>query len=200
MLEELTKKNGKGVWLREIEKILKRFDASLELFLDRVELYEEEMDKIRQNEEMEKHVKSEVLRTQRMKSITGVLEEVEVLIDTHFFNVFSGTKSSTFLKRVVDNQNAIETKLFKKRWKTLNCSPKTMKMIREIQENLLCVGKRKELITKQTTNTKCYCSKAGLALNAKHIVSNCKKVSGEINARHDIIVNILLNKSSSREN
>ena len=34
---------------------------------------------------------------------------------------------------------------------------------------------------------------SGLALNAKHIISCCRKVSAEINTRHDIIVNILLN-------
>ena len=33
----------------------------------------------------------------------------------------------------------------------------------------------------------------GLPLNGKHIISCCKKVSAEINARHDIVVNILLN-------
>ena len=33
----------------------------------------------------------------------------------------------------------------------------------------------------------------GVAADAKHIVSCCKKVSGEITARHDIVVNILLN-------
>ena len=32
-----------------------------------------------------------------------------------------------------------------------------------------------------------------LALNAKHIISCCRKVAGEINSRHDLIVNILLN-------
>ena len=32
-----------------------------------------------------------------------------------------------------------------------------------------------------------------LPLNARHIISCCKRVSGEINARHDIVVNILLN-------
>ena len=41
--------------------------------------------------------------------------------------------------------------------------------------------------------TTCWCSKAGPALNAKHVISCCKKVSGEISARHDIVVNILLN-------
>ena len=75
----------------------------------------------------------------------------------------------------------------------MNCTPKTMKIIREIQENLLCIGKRKELITKQKAVTKCWCSKSGLILSARHIISCCKRVSGEINARHDIVVNILLN-------
>ena len=43
------------------------------------------------------------------------------------------------------------------------------------------------------TYTKCFCSKSGLPLNAKHIVSCCKKVSAEINDRHDMVVNIMLN-------
>ena len=80
-------------------------------------------------------------------------------------------KSSLFMKKAVEKQNPIETKLFKKTWRTLNCSPKTIKVIREIQENLLCVGKRRQLITKKTTDTKCWCTKAGPELNAKHIVS-----------------------------
>ena len=37
-MEELTKMNGKGVWFREIEKVLKRFDASLEWLLERIGL------------------------------------------------------------------------------------------------------------------------------------------------------------------
>lgn len=68
-----------------------------------------------------------------------------------------------------------------------------MKVIREIQENLLCVGRRKELISEKKVETKCWCSKSGVQLNAKHIISCCKKVSGEINTRHDTVVNILLN-------
>ena len=93
------------------------------------------------------------------------------------------------------NQNAIDVNVFKRTWRTLNCAPppKTMKIIREIQDNLLCVGKRKELITKKRAEEKCWCSKSGLPLNAKHIVSCCRKVSGAINSRHDIVVNILLN-------
>ena len=95
-----------------------------------------------------------------------------VLVDTHFYNKFSESKSSSFLKRIVANQSAIDIRLLKKAWKTLNCTPKTIKVIREIQENLLCVGKRKELITNKTTEKKCWCSrKDGVQLNAKHIIS-----------------------------
>ena len=75
----------------------------------------------------------------------------------------------------------------------MNYTPKTMKVIREIQENLLWVGKRKEMITKKKAETTCFCSKTGRALNAKHIISCCTKVAGEISARHDSVVNILLN-------
>ena len=134
-----------------------------------------------------------MLRAKRTKSIGDVLEEVEVLLDTHLFNEFCETKSSSFLKHVLSNQAAIDMRLFKKTWRILNCTQKTMKVIREVQENLLCIGKRKELITKKKAETICWCSKAGPALNAKHIISCCKRVSGEINARHDIVINILLN-------
>ena len=90
-----------------------------------------------------------MLRAKRLKSISDVLEEVELLIDTHFFNEFYDMKSSFFLKRIIENQGWIAMTLFKRTWKTLNCTPKMMKIIREIQENLLCVGKRKEMITKK---------------------------------------------------
>ena len=69
------------------------------------------------------------------------------------------------------NQSVIDMNLFKMAWRTLNCTPKTMKVIREIQENLLCVGKRKELIIKKRAETQCWCRKTGLPLNAKQIVS-----------------------------
>ena len=94
---------------------------------------------------------------------------------------------------MLENQGSIEMRLFKRSRRTLNCTPKTMNVIREIQENLLCVGKRKETITKKKTESRCWCSKTGLPSNAKHIVSCCRKVSREINNRHDIVVNILLN-------
>ena len=56
-------------------------------------------------------------------------------------------------------------------------------------------GRRRELITKKKTESKCWCSKTGLPLNARHVITCCRKVSAEINTRHDIVVNILLNNS-----
>ena len=90
-MEELTKKNGKGVWLREIEKVLKRFDASIEWLMERIMIREGEMNTIRVNGEMSDREKNLIIRAKRMKSIDEVLEEVEVLIDTHFFMEFTGT-------------------------------------------------------------------------------------------------------------
>ena len=69
----------------------------------------------------------------KIKSIQEVLEETEVVIDMHFFEEFCGTKSSLFLKKVIANQSSIEMRLFKRRWRTLNCSPKTVKVIWEVQ-------------------------------------------------------------------
>ena len=45
-MEELTKRNGKGVWMREVEKILKRYNASLEWLIERIELREMAMQEI----------------------------------------------------------------------------------------------------------------------------------------------------------
>ena len=49
------------------------------------------------------------------------------------------------------------------------------------------------MITKRAAEARCWCSKTGAWLNAKHIIGCCRRVSAEINARHDIVVNILLN-------
>ena len=87
-MEELTKRNGKGVWMREIEKTLKRFGASLEWLMERIDLREEEIDTIRRNDEMGERVRKQTIQAKRAKSIDEVLEEVGVLIDTHFFNEF----------------------------------------------------------------------------------------------------------------
>ena len=52
-MEEMTKRNRKGVWLREIENVLKRFGASLEWLLESISLREEETDEIGRNRDME---------------------------------------------------------------------------------------------------------------------------------------------------
>ena len=138
---------------------------------------------------MDEREKNKILVSKRANSIGEVLEDVEVLIDAHFFDQFTETKSSMFLKKVLANQRMIGVGLFNKTWRTLNCYQKTMKVIREIQENLLCIGESRELVTKKKSDTKCWCNKTGQTLNAKHIRSCCKKVSAEINFRHDTMVN-----------
>ena len=139
-MEELTKRNGKGVWMREIEKALRRFNASLEWLSERISLRDVEIDRIRADTKMEDFEKNQMICSKRMKSIAEVLEEVEVLFDTHF-NAFSETKSSAFLKLVLANQAEIEIWVFKNTWRTLNCTMK-IKVIQEVQ-NMLCIWKRK---------------------------------------------------------
>ena len=48
--EELTKRNGKGVRLREIEKALERFDTSLEWLVERISPRDEEIEEIKKND------------------------------------------------------------------------------------------------------------------------------------------------------
>ena len=57
------------------------------------------MNEIKQNAEMDESEKTLKMKAMKMKSIQDVLEEVEVLIDTCFFNEFSEMKSSLFLNR-----------------------------------------------------------------------------------------------------
>ena len=140
---------------------MKRFDVSLQWLLERITIREDEIAAKRRNGEIEEQEMNQMLRTKRTKSIEDVLAEVEVLIDTHFFNEFMRTKSSSFLKIVIENQRTIDVGLFKKTWRSLNCSAKTMNIIRETHENLLCVGKRRELITKKKAETQCRRSKSG---------------------------------------
>ena len=132
-MEELTKRNGKGNRLREIEKALRRFDASLEWLLERIQR-ENECETIKQNGEVETCEKEQMIRAKKSKSINDVVEEVEVLIDTHFFDEFSGTRSGSFLNKLVDKQGPVDIRLLRKAWRTLNCSPKIMKVIRDIGE------------------------------------------------------------------
>ena len=87
-MEELTRWNGKCIWMREIEKVLKRFGASLEWLLERIQMRDDKIEALRKNCEIEERERDNIRRTKRAKSIADVLEEVEVLIDTHFFNEF----------------------------------------------------------------------------------------------------------------
>ena len=45
--EGLSKMNGNGVWLREVENVLKRHDASLEWLRERITMRDEEIKKIK---------------------------------------------------------------------------------------------------------------------------------------------------------
>ena len=64
-MEELTKRNGKGIWLREIEKVLKRYDTSLEWLMGRIATRDWEIEAIRQRE-MEESEKIKVLRAKKI--------------------------------------------------------------------------------------------------------------------------------------
>ena len=85
--------------MRELEKVLKQFDASLVLLTGRMVLREEEIDMIRRDRQIDEIEKRQKPNALRMKSIEEVREEVEVVVDLHFFNEFSKTKSSSFLKK-----------------------------------------------------------------------------------------------------
>ena len=87
--------------------------------------------------------KNKMLRSKRMNGIAEVLEEVEFLIDTRL-NEFYETESSQFMKNVTC-QGWSDARIFKKTWRTLNCTPKTMKVNRGIEENLLLSGRGRSL-------------------------------------------------------
>ena len=56
---------------------------------------DDDIETLRRNDQMDEGEKDLLLRAKRTKSIADVLEEVEVLIDTHF-NEFYETKSRRF--------------------------------------------------------------------------------------------------------
>ena len=70
-MEELTKRNGKGAWFREIEKVLKRFDASIEWFMERVDMREEEIEKVRLDREIQESEKAKTLRAKKDEKHRG---------------------------------------------------------------------------------------------------------------------------------
>ena len=97
--------------------------------------------KILYDNEMEEPEKNKTLLSKKAKSIEDQ-EDVDTLIDTYFFNEFYKTKSSEFLKKVIDNQRSIDTRLLKKTRRSLNHTPKTIKVIQEIQEKPPLRGKK----------------------------------------------------------
>ena len=52
-MEELTKKNWKGIWMGEIEKVFKRFGASIEWLLERIGMRERDIELNEHNREIE---------------------------------------------------------------------------------------------------------------------------------------------------
>ena len=60
---------------------------------------------------------------------------------TLFFFEFWETKSSQFLKKVIAQQSAVEMSISKKTWRKMNCTHKTLKVIREIQETSCVLGR-----------------------------------------------------------
>ena len=67
---------------------MKRFDAYLEWLMERIGLRDEEMDRIRVDDQIEDLEITQMLKM-RMKSVAEVLEEVGVIVDTQFFRVLS---------------------------------------------------------------------------------------------------------------
>ena len=102
----------------------KRFDASFECFFLKSPSTRGADGEYQAGRSNGRVCKDGTVKGLRMESIADVLEEVGDLIDTYFFNRFSETKSSEFLRKVIKNQGAIDTSLFKKTWRTLNCSHK----------------------------------------------------------------------------
>ena len=78
-MEEMTKRNGKGVWMREIEKVLKRFGASLEWLLERIGLRDEEINAIGRNGEIEEREKRQLICAKRGRALMRSLEKLRSL-------------------------------------------------------------------------------------------------------------------------
>ena len=69
---------------RGVEEVL----SSLEWLMERIGLREEEIDRIRLDDQIEDCEKNQMILSNRVKSVAEVLEDVEVLLDTNFFNEF----------------------------------------------------------------------------------------------------------------
>ena len=63
--------------MREIEKVLKRFKASLLWLMEQIGMRDEKIEKIKENMDMDEREKRQMLVAERLKSIAAVLEDVE---------------------------------------------------------------------------------------------------------------------------
>ena len=73
-----------------------------------------------------------------------------MIIEPFHHDKFMEGNTSRFLKETRKQKEHIDMKTTRKAWNKMNCKPKTMKMIGEYQEGLLCVGKRRTMINKTT--------------------------------------------------
>ena len=155
-----------------------------------ITMCKEEMEKMRNNGRMESREKDRLIQAKRMESIRDVIEDAEVIIDTHYFNEFSEANSSLFLKKVIAHQNSIDARLLKTTWRTMNGSPKTMKGDKG-KYSRTSFALEKDDDCHQEDRFEMLVQQGWVAPERKNVISCYKKVSGEISARHDIVVNIL---------
>ena len=100
-----------------------------------------------------------MIGAKRLKSIADVLEEVDVLNDTHFFDQFYEKKSKKFLKNVVENQNTIDISLLRKSRRSLNCTPKNNESDHGDPGKPPLRWEEERIDHQEKADTKCWCSK-----------------------------------------
>ena len=84
-----------------------------------------------ETEEWKKARRPECSERKEGRALTRCLKRL-MSSSKHFFDEFSETKPSLFLKNVIENRSSIDVMLIKRTWRTPNCTPKIMKVIREI--------------------------------------------------------------------
>ena len=95
-MEELTKRNDKGVWMREIEKALRIFGASILWPTERMGLRDDEMDKIRVDRKTEELENDHMHGAKRLKSIEEVLEEARCSLTPTSSTSFTSRRARFF--------------------------------------------------------------------------------------------------------
>ena len=121
-----------------------------------------------------------------------MLEEVDVLIDAHSFNEFRETKSSLFLKKVIENQNVIDMRLRKMIWRKLHKALKTMTGIMGSRRNSSALAGEESRPQRRMRLSAFAASRDCLSMQSTSRAA-AENVSGEINTRNEIVVNIMSN-------